>query len=115
MQSLSEAKSSQLDVQQHTNWFGGPIPAFKFAMLISGSKPRAADLQWYYEQPIKVPSLHVYGMGDDLVTPDKSEALSKAFTNATVVTHPGGHYLPITKDYATQYKAFFAQFTPTQE
>ena len=52
----------------------------------------------------------IIGLADELVIHTRSEALASKFKSATVVSHPGGHYIPTKSEYARQYRSFFQQF-----
>jgi hypothetical protein len=72
--------------------------AFRFAILISGFASRAdAHAEIMQPKVIKnVPSLHVYGVKDVLITSDRTLKLAEAFENPTIVSHAGGHFTPNT-------------------
>ncbi len=73
----------------------GELPPIHGAVLIAGRKPRAAQLQAAFMDPVTVPSLHVWGERDTL-TGQYCEELVECF-NASyreVVRWPGGHVVP---------------------
>lgn len=72
--------------------------ALKFAIVYSGFKFDNASVQKYYEKKIELPTLHVIGELDTLVSNERSLKLAEICTDATVMKHPGGHYCPSTKD-----------------
>lgn len=47
---------------------------------------------------VNVPTLHICGAANKVVTPEESIELSKRFVNPVVYTHPHGHCLPTTKE-----------------
>ncbi|HEY0469474.1 MAG TPA: alpha/beta fold hydrolase [Polyangiaceae bacterium] len=73
----------------------GELPAIHAAVLIAGRKPRAANLQAAFIDPVAVPSLHVWGERDTL-TGQYCEGLVGCFSPSEreVVRWPGGHQLP---------------------
>ncbi|XP_071994208.1 esterase OVCA2 [Engystomops pustulosus] len=83
---------------------GDPRFQFDFAMLVAGFKSRASEHAHFYKEPITVPSLHVFGDSDRVIPADMSQELAAHFVNPVVVTHPGGHYIPVL---AEQKKAYF--------
>ena len=89
-----------------------PAIALRFAVCIS-SFPSRARAHATYVQPgsVALPSLHVLGLHDILVTPDRSIKLYEAFdpTSARLVKHGGGHFVPGAWPYA-EIHAFAAQF-----
>lgn len=70
----------------------------KFAILYSGFIFDNKSVQHYYEKKITLPTLHVIGELDTLVSNERSQKLADLCENATVMKHPGGHYCPSTKD-----------------
>lgn len=70
----------------------------KFAILYSGFIFENKLVEHYYKEKITIPTLHVIGELDTLVSNERSIALSELCENATVMKHPGGHYCPSTKD-----------------
>ncbi|HEX2670277.1 MAG TPA: hypothetical protein VHM25_05365, partial [Polyangiaceae bacterium] len=73
----------------------GQLPPVRSAVLIAGRKPRAAQLQAAFAQPIALPSLHVWGERDTL-TGQYCEELVECFSapQREVVRWPGGHVVP---------------------
>ncbi|CDK28866.1 unnamed protein product [Kuraishia capsulata CBS 1993] len=72
----------------------------KFGILYSGFRVKPEKYQHFYASPIEIPSLHLYGELDTLVSNDRSEEIVKLCKEgtATVIKHPGGHFVPNTKD-----------------
>jgi predicted esterase len=73
----------------------GELPPIHGAVLIAGRKPRAAQLQAAFMDPVALPSLHVWGERDTL-TGQYCEELVECFsaTEREVVRWPGGHVVP---------------------
>ena len=71
------------------------LPPIHAAVLIAGRKPRAAQLQAAFVEPVAGPSLHVWGERDTL-TGQYCEELVECFNapEREVVRWPGGHQLP---------------------
>jgi predicted esterase len=69
---------------------------FKYAILISGFKPRAVELADLYSEntPCDVASFHTYGLNDTYCSPERSLAFAKCFTDSVVVAHGAGHFAP---------------------
>lgn len=71
----------------------------KFVIMISGRAPRcyrfSAD---FNSQIINIPSLHVYGLADDVVSPESSVQLMHKFgSDPKSLVHEGGHVVPLDK------------------
>lgn len=47
---------------------------------------------------MNLPSVHVIGETDAVVTMDRSQALLELYENPTVYYHSGGHYIPTNKE-----------------
>lgn len=74
-----------------------------FAILSSGFRSGSLVHMNYYEDPVDIPSLHIWGESDDIISRDMSEALAATFIQPQILTHPGGHYFPAT----SQQKQFY--------
>lgn len=63
----------------------------------------------YYEDIIKIPSLHIRGETDDIITPDMTIELENCFDELTShrIVHPGGHYFASTVQQKQDYINFF--------
>lgn len=83
---------------------GDPRFQFDFAILVAGFKSRATEHAEFYQQPITIPSLHVYGDTDRVIPGEMSQELSSYFLNPVLLTHMGGHYIPVC---AAQKKVYF--------
>ncbi|MCP3140484.1 DUF924 family protein [Pyxidicoccus xibeiensis] len=89
-----------------------PTLSFRFAICISAFPSRARAHERYVQpRSIQVPALHVLGLRDILVTPDRSLQLFEAFdpSAATLVQHPGGHFVPGAWPFADM-RAFVERF-----
>ncbi|XP_073472716.1 esterase OVCA2 [Aquarana catesbeiana] len=83
---------------------GDPRFQFDFAILVAGFKSRATEHAQFYQMPITVPSLHVYGDTDRVIPGEMSQELASYFMNPILLTHTGGHYIPVC---AAQKKVYF--------
>ncbi|GFO16536.1 ovarian cancer-associated gene 2 protein homolog [Plakobranchus ocellatus] len=79
---------------------------FKFAILVAGFKSRSSKHSHHYNGQATIPSLHVFGETDQIVSPEMSEELLQYFESPTVLRHPGGHYVPA----AGPQKRFYVEF-----
>ncbi|KAL1841734.1 hypothetical protein VTJ49DRAFT_6648 [Mycothermus thermophilus] len=77
-----------------------------FAVSYSGFRAVPGDLAWLYEPKIRTPTLHYIGSLDTVVEEGRSKALVERCEDAVVLTHPGGHYVPITKEWVMPLAAF---------
>jgi hypothetical protein len=67
----------------------------RFALMIAGRVPRAIALEPYFVQPVRVPSLHVWGDRDGMAA--VSPELVGHFDESTreVARWAGGHRVPV--------------------
>lgn len=82
----------------------------KFVVLFSGFKSRIEQHQVYYDQLIDVPSLHVFGETDEVISTDRCQALADSFTNAECLVHKGGHFVPTSAPVRNRVKEFLLKF-----
>ncbi|XP_052865086.1 esterase AGAP003155 [Anopheles cruzii] len=79
----------------------------QFAILSSGFRSGSLVHLNYYENKIQLPSLHIFGDTDEIITKDMSVTLSDTFLEPLVVTHAGGHYFPAQATMKQTYIDFF--------
>jgi len=72
----------------------GAFPKLRCVVLVAGFAPRATELLPYFDAPISVPSLHVWGESDGFAK--HAATLESKFSSLTrrVVTWPGAHRVP---------------------
>lgn len=81
--------------------------ALRFCVVYSGFEVRpGAGLGWLYEGGIKTPSCHFFGSMDTVVDEERSRALAERFVGAEVVVHPGGHHVPVRKEWVAPLLGF---------
>ncbi|EGS22598.1 uncharacterized protein CTHT_0010690 [Thermochaetoides thermophila DSM 1495] len=97
--------------EEHAEWAkkvreanGGT--ALKFAVIYSGFWAVPEDLGWLYEPKIRTPTMHFLGSLDTVVEHSRSEGLIERCEEPVVLTHPGGHYVPISKEWAVPLAGF---------
>ena len=77
-------------------------PPLKFCVVYSGFVARGERYHAFYEPHISTPSCHFVGSLDNVVEESRSRLLIEAFggeEQAQVVYHPGGHFLPNSKQF----------------
>ncbi|KAM4620108.1 esterase OVCA2 isoform 2-T2 [Polymixia lowei] len=83
---------------------------FRFAVLVAGFRSACEEHQTFYNAPLLIPSLHVFGL-EDRVIPDKmSRDLLPTFQDPQVLTHPGGHFVPAASAHRQTYQDFLKRF-----
>ncbi|GAB0135915.1 hypothetical protein EsDP_00004237 [Epichloe bromicola] len=80
--------------------------AIKFAVSYSGFRAVPESLQFLYEPKIETPIMHYLGSLDTVVGEDRSRAFIDKCANATTVVHPGGHHVPVSKEWAMPLAGF---------
>lgn len=85
----------------------------RFGISYSGFYGPVDRLAWCYEPKIKTPTLHVQGSLDTVVDESRSQALIDRSEDPMVVTHPGGHYVPISKEWSMPLAGFIKHHTDT--
>ncbi|KAI0981037.1 hypothetical protein GJ496_011899 [Pomphorhynchus laevis] len=72
----------------------------RFVIFVAGFKSRQHVnlLASYENQPICIPSLHIYGETDRVIHCERSIRLQHLFKDHECYIHKGGHYVPSLKD-----------------
>jgi predicted esterase len=86
----------------------------KFAVSYSGFFGPVDRLKWCYDPKIKTPTLQILGSLDTVVEESRSMALVDRSEDPLVVTHPGGHYVPISKEWVMPVAGFIKHHTDAQ-
>lgn len=87
----------------------------KFAVSYSGFYAAVPSLQWLYEPKIKTPTLHYIGSLDTVVDESRSQGLVDRCEEPLVVVHPGGHYVPVSKEWVMPLAGFIKNHASGQE
>ncbi|KAL5095217.1 hypothetical protein Trisim1_003821 [Trichoderma cf. simile WF8] len=91
---------------------GQPV---KFAISYSGFYAGIPDLEWLYEPKIKTPTLHYIGSLDTVVDESRSQALVDRCEEPLVVVHPGGHHVPVSKEWVMPLAGFIKNHASATE
>lgn len=93
---------------------GGAVPCPRFAILISGfGKPVPKGLDAYPpKEPLRIPSLHIWGEADDHIPGWASEALAVHFVEPRTYVHTGHHYVPQKAADVAVFQEFLSPFLP---
>lgn len=81
----------------------------RFAVSYSGFAAAADRLRFCFEPAIATPTLHYIGSLDTVVDEARSRALVDRCHAPIVVVHPGGHHVPVAKQWAMALAAFVKQ------
>ncbi|KAJ4421049.1 Family of serine hydrolases 3 [Gnomoniopsis sp. IMI 355080] len=84
--------------------------ALKFAVVYSGFFAPQADLAWLYEPKISTPTLHFIGSLDTVVEEGRSRGLVARCEEPVVAVHPGGHYVPVSRDWVNPLVGFVRKY-----
>ncbi|KAL7948467.1 FSH1 domain-containing protein [Trichoderma barbatum] len=91
---------------------GRPV---KFAISYSGFYAGVEQLEWLYEPKIKTPTLHYIGSLDTVVDESRSQALVDRCEEPIVVVHPGGHHVPVSKEWVMPLAGFIKNHAVSNE
>lgn len=83
--------------------------SFKFAIFVASCD--LGDPVYKNEQKVDVPSIHIMGETDAIVTIDRSQKLLELYNNPKVFVHPGGHYIPTSKEPKDALREFAKELT----
>ena len=78
----------------------------RFAVIYSGFYAVPESLAWLYEPKISTPTLHFIGSLDTVVDESRSRGLVERCEDPVVVVHPGGHYVPVGKEWVMMLAGF---------
>lgn len=78
----------------------------KFAVSYSGFRAVPEDFAWCFDPKIAVPSLHYIGSLDTVVEESRSQELIERCEDPKVIVHPGGHHVPVSKEWVMPFAAF---------
>ncbi|KAI0118247.1 serine hydrolase FSH [Nemania sp. FL0031] len=81
----------------------------QFGVVYSGFYATPPDLQWLYDPAIATPTLHFLGGLDTVVEEKRSRALVERCRDPMVLTHPGGHYVPVARDWVMPLAGWLRQ------
>ncbi len=74
------------------------FPNLRFVIMVGGYDAPLPDGHAHLfgsdSGPLSIPSLHIWGLADTLVPPEKSQALMKEYFNPRSHFHPGSHFVP---------------------
>ncbi|CAO3628918.1 unnamed protein product [Cunninghamella blakesleeana] len=91
-----------------------PHPPFKFSIFVSGFIPhqQQAAFQSLFNPSIKneIPTLHIIGELDTVVSPEDSMNLTTCFVHPAIFKHPGGHFVPSSDTAQKKLEAFLHPF-----
>jgi predicted esterase len=78
----------------------GAFPPLSFVVLVAGFAPRSAELLPLLDEPLTIPSLHIWGQDDAFAK--HGPGLASKFSSLTrrIVTWKGGHSVPASGDAA---------------
>lgn len=83
---------------------------FAFSFGIFAAAPQSIDPRFgFSDRKLNVPSLHLIGETDTIVSPERCKKLSEGFVDPKVMLHAGGHYIPANKDSKDAFRDFFKQ------
>lgn len=106
--STTPSPSAETPAGQEADWSWIPYLTsannnhpLKFCVIYSGFYTPVPGLQWLLENPpIQTPTAHFIGSLDTVVDEERSQALVERCADPKVFVHPGGHYVPVAKQWS---------------
>ncbi|XP_037324412.2 esterase OVCA2 [Pungitius pungitius] len=83
---------------------------FRFAIFVAGFRSACEEHKRFYNSPLEIPSLHVFGLEDRVIPDNMSRELLLSFQDSQVLTHPGGHFVPAASAHRQIYQDFLNRF-----
>ncbi|XP_011609731.1 esterase OVCA2 [Takifugu rubripes] len=83
---------------------------FRFAVIVAGFRSACQEHQVFYNLPLHIPSLHVFGLEDRVIPDNMSRDLLPTFEEPVLLIHPGGHFIPATAAHRETYQNFLKRF-----
>ncbi|XP_026183336.1 esterase OVCA2 [Mastacembelus armatus] len=83
---------------------------FRFAILVAGFRSSCEEHQRFYNAPLQIHSLHVFGLEDRVIPDSMSRELIPSFQDPQVLIHPGGHFVPAASMHRHIYQEFLKRF-----
>ncbi|KAJ9155326.1 Dihydrofolate reductase [Pleurostoma richardsiae] len=87
----------------------------RFAVVYSGFFATPAPLGWLYEPAVGTPTLQYIGSLDTVVEESRSRALVARCKDPVVLVHPGGHYVPVNREWVMPLASFIKQHCESTE
>lgn len=91
--------------------------SLRFAIMLSGFPSRADDHQHFYANPINIPSMHIWGLKDEVIPPFASKMLMDKFQadDRRSLEHANGHIVPSDAHSRNAICDFALQFAKDTE
>lgn len=78
----------------------------RFAVIYSGFYAPPEELAWLYEPPVVTSTLHFIGSLDTVIDESRSRGLVTRCQDPVVIVHPGGHHVPVSKEWVMPLVGF---------
>jgi len=111
------ARLTYLITHLHCTSKGKSFPNLKYVIIASGygNVPLPTNFTHSNDIRLSMPSMHIYGKNDRLVTPSASRALLDSYINPLVHEHDGGHYIPMRADDVSVILSFIMNHTSDEK
>ncbi|KAK6737877.1 hypothetical protein RB195_020153 [Necator americanus] len=84
---------------------------FRFAIFFSSFLSLSSVHNSYTSLRLNIPSLHIYGTGDQVVAYTNSEKLKAMFCDCVSIVHDGGHFIPTMSKHKDVFIKFLERFS----
>ncbi|KAJ2158219.1 Ovarian cancer-associated protein 2 [Coemansia sp. RSA 552] len=100
---------------------GGPLslgdvdhPPFRFMVLAGAFELEVPEYSYLYADRIDIPSLHLAGEYDTVISPERSQQVRSFFVAPELFEFVGGHFIPQSPQCARVMRSFLAPFIPVE-
>ncbi|XP_022651183.1 esterase OVCA2-like [Varroa destructor] len=90
----------------HPTYKLNPRVNFRFIVCVCGVEPRSHQVA----TPIEIPSLHLIGKTDQVISPERARAFSRLFKNPEIFEYDGGHHVPASGETGNIIRKFLTNF-----
>ncbi|RDW57217.1 hypothetical protein BP5796_12667 [Coleophoma crateriformis] len=104
--SVVPGRAFSLATQEVPLTIAAPQGPLKFAVCFAGFRGTEQYYPGFYEPKIETPIMHVMGKLDNMVTEEHTMDLFDACANGVLMTHDGGHYVPLQYNVLLPVVAF---------
>ncbi|KAJ2708148.1 Ovarian cancer-associated protein 2 [Coemansia spiralis] len=87
-------------------------PQLKFLIVAGAFQLEMPIYEYIYADKLDVPSLHIRGIYDTVVAPDRSLKVQSCFVAPEAFEFVGGHFIPQSPQCARTLRAFLLPFVP---
>jgi predicted esterase len=80
--------------------------SFKFVIFVASFRSKSSTHDHLYGEKIEIPSLHVFGDTDAVISKQMSVDFLQYFSDPQTLNHSGGHFVPAAGPHKSIFNAF---------